>query len=88
MKSLSKSALHQNAIFKMFEIIGEAAKHVDAETRKSYPQIPWQDIIGFRNRIVHAYFQIDLDAVWAIVSKDIPQLIVQLERIASDQQIQ
>ena len=69
------SRLHQHAILKSIEIIGEAATHVGKETRKANPQIPWQAIISMRNRLVHGYFDVDLNRVWDTAQRDIPQLI-------------
>ena len=51
-------------------------------TKDAHPEIPWPEIIGLRNRIVHVYFEIDLDIVWNIVNDDVPTLIRELERIA------
>ncbi len=74
-----RSELHQNAILKVLEIVGEAASRVSDDTRQAHPDISWQQIVGLRNRIVHAYFEIDLDVVWRIVQEDLPGLIAQLE---------
>lgn len=76
-----QSDLHQNAIFKVLEIIGEAASRVSETTREAHPGIPWPNVVGLRNRIVHAYFEIDLDVIWNIVTDDVPALITELERI-------
>ena len=69
----------QLAILKCVEIVGEAASRVSAETREAHPAIPWREIVGMRNRLVHAYFEIDLRLVWDTVRNDLPPLIVQLE---------
>lgn len=76
------SDLHQNAILKVLEIIGEAASRISADARTAHPEVPWPDIVGLRNRIVHAYFDVDLAVVWNIVRNDVPALITALERIA------
>ena len=73
--------LHQNAILKSIEIVGEAASRVSAGARATHQGIPWPEIIGMRNRIVHAYFDIDLELVWRVVKNELPSLITQLERI-------
>ena len=73
------SGLHQNAIVKVLEIIGEAASRITTDTRRAYPQIPWRQIIGLRNRVVHGYFDVDLKLIWQIVRQDIPILIDQLQ---------
>ena len=80
-EQFSQSELHQNAIFKVLEIVGEAASRVSDKTRDTHPKIPWPNVIGLRNRIVHAYFEIDLKVVWNIVNEDIPALVRELERI-------
>ncbi len=71
--------LHQLAILKAVETIGEAASRISQETKARHPEIPWTEIIGLRNRLVHAYFAIQLDIVWQIVQDDLPPLIKQLE---------
>ena len=74
-----QSDLHQNAILKVLEIIGEAASRISENFRKAHPEISWHQIVGLRNRIAHAYFEIDLDVVWRIVQEDLPVLISRLE---------
>lgn len=74
--------LYQYAIIKAIEIIGEAATKLDAETRSAYPDIPWGQIRGMRNRMVHEYYDIQADRVWATVQDDLPTLIARLEEIA------
>lgn len=69
----------QLAILKCVEIVGEAASRVGAETREAHPSFPWREIVGMRNRLAHAYFEIDLRLVWDTVRNDLPPLIVQLE---------
>jgi len=69
------------AIIKDIEIIGEAASRVSAEGRSACPGIPWQDCIAMRNRLIHGYFDIDLDIVWSTVRQELPPLIAELERI-------
>ena len=66
---------------KLIEIIGEAAGNVTDECREHMPQISWPNIIGMRNRLVHAYFDINLDILWKTVIEDIPPLIAELEKI-------
>ncbi len=61
------------------EIVGEAASRVGAETREAHPSFPWREIVGMRNRLVHAYFEIDLRLVWDTVRNDLPPLIARLE---------
>lgn len=69
------------AIIKELEIIGEAAAKVSTKARDAHPAIPWTDIIGMRNRLIHGYFDIDLDLVWNTVTDDLDPLLRQLEVI-------
>lgn len=69
------------ALVKDIEIVGEAATAVTAPTRSELEEIPWQAIVAMRNRLVHAYFEINLDVVWQTVQQDLPALIAQLEWI-------
>ena len=68
------------ALVKDIEIVGEAATRVSEPTRTVLRQIPWGRIVGMRNRLVHAYFDINLDVVWNTVRDDLPGLIDQLEK--------
>lgn len=76
--------LHRYAIVKAIEIVGEAAANVGPETRAAYPDIPWSDIVGMRNRLVHEYYNIRLGTVWATVRDDLPALISCLEEVAPE----
>jgi uncharacterized protein with HEPN domain len=69
------------SLIRELEIIGEAASKISAETRSQNTSIPWQDISGMRNRLIHAYFDVDLDTVWSTVSRDLPTLTAELEKI-------
>ena len=64
-------------------IIGEAAMKVSVATRETTPAIPWRNMIGMRNRTVHAYADIDLDLVWKTVTEELPELLVQLRSVAA-----
>jgi len=71
------------SLVKCVEIIGEAASKVSAETRSRHPLVPWEEIVGMRNRLIHAYFDIDLDRVWDTVTADLPPLRTVLEEMVS-----
>ena len=73
------------SIVKDLEIIGEAASKVTKECREELPQIPWQNIVSMRNRLIHAYFDINLDIVWTTVIEDLPPLISELEKIVESE---
>ena len=66
--------LVQSAVIRQLEIIGEAVKNISADVKKAHPSIPWKDIAGLRDKLIHAYFGIDYDLVWTIVRRDIPEL--------------
>jgi uncharacterized protein with HEPN domain len=68
------------ALIKDIEIIGEAANQVSEETKAQLPEIPWADIIGMRHRLIHAYFDINLEILWRTVEQDLPPLLVALEK--------
>ncbi len=69
------------AVVRLLEILGEAAKNVSKEYRHEYPAIPWRQIAGARDRLIHGYFDVDLDIVWKIISVDLPALIGHLEKV-------
>lgn len=69
------------AIVRLLEIVGEAAAHISEPVQTSLPGIPWRQITGARNRLIHGYFDVDLDIVWAILQNDLPPLIAQLEQV-------
>ena len=71
------------SLVKCIEIVGEAAARISEDTRQQPSQVPWLDIVGMRNRLIHAYFDIDLDRVWDTVESDLPFLITQLEALLS-----
>jgi uncharacterized protein with HEPN domain len=75
----SANRMLQLATTRCLEIIGEAAAKVSVETRHAHPSIPWQSMIGIRNRLVHEYFQVDLQVVWDTVRNDLPGLLDLIE---------
>lgn len=69
------------SLVKCVEIIGEAASRITKQRQAEHPQIPWSKIVGMRNRLIHAYFDIELDIVWDTVTQALPPLLDQLETI-------
>ena len=63
------------------QIVGEAATRVSGQTRAAMPLVPWADIVGMRNRLVHAYFDVDPDILWSTVRRALPPLLTQLEGV-------
>ena len=85
-KDLSKKEFEESkdvkdATIRRIEVIGEAAKNISNKLKENYPNIVWKKITGARDRMIHAYFSVDLDIVWEIVKKDLPQLKKQIQKI-------
>ena len=71
------------ALVRLAEIIGEAANRVSKPRRRRHPEIPWAQIVGLRNRLVHGYDTIDLDLLWQILTVDLLELITKLKKVVS-----
>jgi uncharacterized protein with HEPN domain len=69
------------ALVRLLEIIGEAANYIPKEEQARYPEIPWPQIVGLRNRLIHGYDSVDYDILWQIITQDLPPLIVTLQQI-------
>lgn len=74
----------KDACIRRLEIIGEAVKNISAEIKRKYPKIEWKQIAGTRDRIIHVYFDVDLDIVWNILTRDIPILKNEMNKIYSE----
>jgi len=70
-----------SALLRELEVIGEAASRISKRTQREFSEIPWKDIIGMRNRLIHAYFDIDHDVVWNTVRDYLPSFRKQLEQV-------
>lgn len=68
----------------LLEIIGEAARGISPDFQNSQPDLPWKSMMGMRDRLIHGYFDINLDVVWETVTEDLPPLIEKLEKIVTD----
>jgi uncharacterized protein with HEPN domain len=77
--STDRKLLH--SLVRLLEIIGEAANQVSKETRDDFPLLPWSEMIGMRNRLVHAYFAINQGIVWSTAIHQIPALLAELDKI-------
>ena len=87
--NLSKEDLNNNqglkdSLVRRLEIIGEAVKNIPDDFKEKYSQVPWKKIAGLRDIIIHAYFEIDLDITWEIITKDLPILKTQILKIKED----
>jgi uncharacterized protein with HEPN domain len=69
----------QHAVLRLIQIIGEAARKVSPEFKQSHPEIPWHEIIGMRHLLVHEYFRVIPEKVWAVVECDLPSLVAAIE---------
>lgn len=75
----------KDAVVRNLEIIGEASKSVPENIRLKYQEIPWEKIIGLRNRLIHGYFAIEYRIIWEIVTKDLPQLKIQIQKLLEEE---
>jgi uncharacterized protein with HEPN domain len=73
------------SLVRCIEIIGEAAARVSPEGQAEFPAVPWKKIVNMRNRLIHAYYEINLDTVWNTVVEDLPPLMAALEEILREE---
>jgi len=76
-----KDIQSQDSVIRRLEIIGEAARRISEETKAACPDLPWSDMIGMRNIMIHEYDNVDLSMVLETVKKDLPQLVEGIEKI-------
>ncbi len=69
------------ALVRLLEVLGEAAGRASDETRSRHPAIPWSRIVGLRNRLIYGYDSVDMEVLWAIITKDLPPLIAAVEKL-------
>ena len=81
-RELTSNRLKQSAIVREIEIIGEAAKNISEEFKNKHKEVPWKEIIGTRDKLIHHYFGVDLNIIWRIVKTFIPELKKILENIS------
>ena len=77
--------LVQSAVLREFQVLGEAARMISDDGKSEYDNIPWRVISGLRNRIIHEYFNVDLDILWQTIQENIPELQEALEKIIPDE---
>ncbi len=83
-EDLDKDRMLALALVRSMEIVGEAGAMVSSEGRAEITGIPWREIVAMRNRLIHAYFDVNLDVVWETVQNDLPPLISTLEKALRD----
>lgn len=76
-----QEGMMQDAVLRQLEIIGEATKQISEESRQKNAHIPWRSIAGMRDKLIHAYFKVDLKEVWRTAQNDLPMLKVEIARI-------
>ena len=79
----AKHLLIQDGVIRQIEIIGEASKKLSTTFRNKHKHIPWKDIAGMRDKLIHDYFGVDIDAVWSTVEEDLPTLKREVNNILS-----
>jgi uncharacterized protein with HEPN domain len=72
------------ALIRCIEIIGEATKRVPDEIKQAYPEIPWRDMAGMRDKLIHFYFGLHVEKIWLVVVEDLPKIKPKLEKVQSD----
>ncbi len=80
-EQFEESRLHQNAVIRSLETIGEAAARMSDEFRDAHPELPWFEMTGMRNRLIHGYFEVDLLEVWDTLQTDVPSLVAAIEAL-------
>ena len=83
-ETFTKTPLLQDGVIRQIEIIGEASKRISSTLRSEYSHIPWKDITGMRDKLIHDYFGVDIDAVWLTTKKDISMLKKEVGQILRD----
>src|SRR3989338_4769319 len=81
-KKFSQNQMVIDAVVRNFEIIGEASKKLPAKIKSSHSEIPWKEMAGMRNKMIHEYFGVDLKIVWKTVKQSLPDLKKLLENIS------
>ena len=84
---LDDDRLLELALVRLLEVVGEAASRVPDEDCAIYPEIPWPQIVGLRNRLIHGYDAVDLDILWQIIEHDLPPLIAALQIILEQEDV-
>ena len=74
----------QDAVIRQLEIIGEATKHISKTFRETHTMVPWKDMAGMRDKLIHDYIGVDIEAVWVTATEDIPALKTEVARYLAE----
>lgn len=83
-EAFSQNDLVLDAVVRNLEVIGEAARHLPEELKGRYGELGWRRVVGFRNLVIHQYFDVDPEIVWTVVTRHIPELRAVLERMREE----
>lgn len=72
------------AVIRAVEIIGEASKNIPEEIRRKYPAIPWKDMAGMRDKVIHEYFGVNIERIWLTIKEDIPKIRPSIEKLLKE----
>jgi uncharacterized protein with HEPN domain len=72
------------AVIRGLEVIGEASKHIPNKVREKYPQIPWKDMAGMRDKVIHSYFGVNLEVVWKTITRHLPAIEPLIHQVEKD----
>lgn len=76
----------QDAVIRNLEIIGEATKKLSDSVKQAHPQVPWREMAGMRDKMIHDYFGINYDIVWKVASDQVPKILQEIQRVRADQE--
>lgn len=74
-----------DSVIRNFEVIGEASKNIPEEIRGKYPIVPWKEMAGMRDKLIHEYFGINIEVVWETIVKRLPELKISIEKVIKEQ---